>query len=105
MIKFLLILLIFTGCARFSDDYEDDEPVARPKITPTMTDEQIIKALEGVNPDLISVNKMQWSCCRDLCRGVPYNVSREPRTKYIRCSCSDGRMFRVTRLRGKTVKK
>jgi hypothetical protein len=127
--KIALILLLLNGCglARFSGyDNDGDEHTLAPKHAAPLTEQEIIAALEGRTPDLKSVspgepypvkplvkpkpvikkenplipNSMQWSCCRDVCRGFPKNVAREPDTKYVRCTCADGRVFRVTRLRG-----
>ena len=125
--KIVLLTLLLSSCglARFSGYDEDgsDHP-------PPLTEKEIITALEGREPDIKSVspgkpypvtsystkpkpvvkkenpliaNSMQWSCCRDVCRGFPTNVAREPDTKYVRCTCADGRVFRVTRLSGKRI--
>jgi len=109
--KLILLFLLVTSCARFSNDYEEED------MPPILTQEELIQKLEGIEPTIKSVspgkpypvtpkvqvlaNRMQQSCCIDVCRGIPRNVAREPMTKYIRCTCQDGRVFRVTRLRGK----
>jgi hypothetical protein len=111
-----MLVLLVTSCARFSNDYDDDEFVAKEEQVPLLTEEELIKKLEGVTPTIQSVSpgkpypvksvqvipsNMQRSCCTDVCRGKPKHVAREPHTKYVRCTCQDGRMFRVTRLKGK----
>ena len=116
--RILLIALLLGGCglARFSGyDSDGDEHTLQPKHAAPLTDEEIITALQGREPDIKSVSPgepypttkvevipspMQRSCCRDVCRGTPAGVAREPDTKYVRCTCKDGRVFRVTRLRG-----
>ena len=47
------------------------------------------------------VEAMHWQCCTDLCKGAwPKSVLKELDTSYIICECKNGKVFRVTRLKG-----
>lgn len=110
MKRLLIMTLLLTGCARFSNDYEEED------LEPLLTQEELIQKLEGIKPDIQSVSpgkpypvtprpkviptKDQRVCCRNNCQG-PAITAREAYTNYIRCTCADGRVFRVAMLRGK----
>ena len=103
--RFLLIALLIAGCS-LSRNYDPEEiKVEREKEPPAparaLTPAEIEFAIAELSPPKITVKQMHWSCCTDLCRGKPSSVTRDPNTAYIKCQCSDGRLFRVTRLKGK----
>jgi len=103
--RIALIALLIVGCS-LSRSFEPEEietevEVEEPPTPPVLTPDQIEFSIAELSPAKIEVKQMHWSCCTDLCRGKPSSVTRDMNTSYIKCQCSDGRLFRVTRLKGK----
>lgn len=59
-----------------------------------------------VPTEVKAVMSMHWICCQDLCKGrQPQSVLKELHTPYIVCKCFNGKIFRVTRVKGANKKK
>ena len=89
----ILSVVMLTGCW----ESEVEEPI--------QVEENEIKTIDPNSepwPELQELTSMQWSCCRDLCRGTePRSIFKERGSPYILCQCRDGRRFRVSRIKGK----
>ena len=85
----VILLILVTSCstlAEFADDAtveEDEDPFA--DLDP--------------NPRLGPVKTFHYACCSDLCKGWKRVVEtlNEADTPYIRCKCTSGNEYRVTR--------
>ena len=98
--RWLVLCFFISSCSTLSTildpkTYEDEKELVEPDEDDPdffIPDDQIA---------LKPVLAMHFACCADLCKGRQrvLSVLNEAETPYIRCNCTSGKSFRVTRTR------
>ena len=90
----LFLALVMSCCARFGPGKDDPfVPAPKPPKAPVMDQQPICD-----EPKLIPTME-QRGYCFDICRGTS-KTAREARSHYVRCTCYDGKVFRLRLISG-----
>lgn len=100
MRRFAVLLLLVTSCSTLSDFVEDSVYDGESEAADPFAD-------LDPNPRSAPVLNFHYACCSDLCKGWRRvkSILNEADTPYIRCMCTTGNYYRVTRIKEGKKKK